>query len=107
MANMAQHGQQSNYTQGYSNYTITTHLSRTAESDAVFLLPHIKKTADNLDLGCGPGTITTGLARYAGEGTTVGIDISADVLQKAKTLAAEANVPTQGPGSVIFEEASV
>jgi ubiquinone/menaquinone biosynthesis C-methylase UbiE len=107
MANMAQHSQPSNYTQGYSNYTVATHQSRTAESDATFLLPHIKKTDHVLDVGCGPGTITTGLAKYASEGTTVGIDISIDVLQKAKTLAAEANVPTQGPGSVVFKEGNV
>jgi SAM-dependent methyltransferase len=107
MANMAQHNQPSNYTQGYSNCTIATHQSRTAESDAAFLLPYIKKTDHILDLGCGPGTITTSLAKYASEGTTVGIDISTDVLQKAKTLAAEADVPTRGSGSVIFEEGNV
>jgi ubiquinone/menaquinone biosynthesis C-methylase UbiE len=104
---MAQHSQPSNYTQGYSNHTLATHQLRTAESDAAFLLPHIKKIDRILDVGCGPGTITTGLARYASEGTTVGIDISTDVLQKAKKLAAEANVPTQGPGSVVFEEGNI
>jgi ubiquinone/menaquinone biosynthesis C-methylase UbiE len=107
MANMAQHSQPSNYTQGYSNYTVATHQSRTAESDAAFVLPHIKKTDQILDVSCGPGTITTGLAKYASEGKTVGVDISTDVLQKAKILAAEANVPTQGPGSVVFEEGNV
>ena len=104
---MAQHSQPSNYTQGYSNYTVATHQLRTAESDAAFLLPHIKKIDHILDVGCGPGTITTGLAKYASEGTIVGIDISTDVLQKAKALAAEANVPTQGPGSVVFEEGNI
>lgn len=107
MANMAQHSQPSNYTQGYSNSTIATHQLRTAELDAAFLLPHIKKTDRILDVGCGPGTITTGLAKYASEGATVGIDISTAVLQKAKALAAEANVPTQGPGSVVFEEGNI
>ena len=107
MANIAQNSQSSNYTQGHSNYTVATHQSRTAESDAAFLLPHIKKIDHILDVGCGPGTITTGLAKYASKGTTVGIDISIDVLQKAKTLAAEANVPTQGPGSVVFEQGNV
>jgi ubiquinone/menaquinone biosynthesis C-methylase UbiE len=95
------------YTQGHSNYTIATHLSRTAESNAAFLLPYIKKTDHILDAGCGPGTITTGFAKYASEGKTVGIDISTDVLQKARTLANEANIPTQGPGSVTFEQGNV
>ena len=104
---MEQHNQSSNYTQGYSNYTVATHQLRTAEVDAAFLLPHIKKTDHILDVGCGPGTITTGLAKYASEGTIVGVDISTTVLQKAKTLATEANVPTQGPGSVVFEEGNI
>lgn len=104
---MAQHSQSSTYTQDYSNCTIATHQSRTAELDAAFLLPHIKKTDHILDVGCGPGTITTGLAKYASEGLTVGIDISTEVLGKAKAFAAAANVPTQGPGSVIFKEANI
>jgi ubiquinone/menaquinone biosynthesis C-methylase UbiE len=104
---MAQSKKSSNYTQGYSSRTIATHLARTAESDASFLLPHIKKTDSILDVGCGPGTITTGFAKYATDGTIVGIDISSEVLQKAKSLAAEANIPTQGPGSVIFEEGNI
>ena len=98
---MAPHGQPSNYTQGYSNYTVATHQSRTAESDAAFLLPHIKKTDHILDVGCGPGTITTGLAKYASDGTTVGVDISADVLETAMALAAKAFV------LVIFEKGNI
>lgn len=106
-AKMARDGQQSNYTQGYSSSTIATHLLRTAELDAAFLLPHIKKTDHILDVGCGPGTITTGLARYASEGRTIGVDISTDVVQKARTLAAESNIATDGPGSVVFDEGDV
>lgn len=104
---MAQHTQTSNYTQGYSSNTVATHQMRTAESDAAFLLPHVKNKDHILDVGCGPGTITIGFAKYASEGMTVGIDISTNVLQKAKALTAEANVPTEGPGSVIFEEGDI
>jgi ubiquinone/menaquinone biosynthesis C-methylase UbiE len=106
MANMA-HQSQSSYTQGYSNHTLATHQSRKPESDAAFLLPYIKKTDHILDVGCGPGTITTGFAKYASESTIVGLDISSEVLKKAKILAAEDHVPSQGPGSVIFEEGNV
>ncbi|OAG37341.1 hypothetical protein AYO21_08418 [Fonsecaea monophora] len=100
------------YTQGHSNYTVATHLTRTAESDAGFLLPHIKTTDHILDVGCGPGTITTGLARYASAGATVGIDISAEVLEKARAVAAaaaaaEIKIPNSGPGSVVFQEGNV
>jgi ubiquinone/menaquinone biosynthesis C-methylase UbiE len=104
---MAQKSQPSSYTQGYSNYTTATHQTRTAEADAAFLIPHIKKTDHILDVGCGPGTITTGFASYASEGKIVGVDLSTDVLEKAKTLAAEANIPTEGPGSVAFKQGNV
>jgi ubiquinone/menaquinone biosynthesis C-methylase UbiE len=100
-------GNNSKYTQGHSDYTVSTHASRTAETDAAFLLPYIKKTDRILDVGCGPGTITIGLAKCASEGSTVGIDISSNVLQKAKALAAEAGMPSEGPGSIIFTEANV
>ncbi|KAL9097538.1 MAG: hypothetical protein Q9165_000434 [Trypethelium subeluteriae] len=99
--------QSSPYKQGYSNYTVANHQLRTADSDAAFLLPHIKKTDHILDVGCGPGTITTGLAKHASEGTTVGLDLSSSVLQKAQSLAAEAHVPPSGPGSVTFAQGNV
>ena len=99
--------QTSCYTQGYSDQTVATHQLRTAESDAAFLIPHIKKTDRILDVGCGPGTITTGFAKYAREGTVLGIDVSNEVLAKAKAQAANANIPTEGPGSVSFAQGNV
>ncbi|KAK4234085.1 hypothetical protein C8A03DRAFT_38160 [Achaetomium macrosporum] len=104
---MPELNQQSTYRQGYSSYTVANHQRRTAEADAAFLLPHIKKTDHILDVGCGPGTITTGFAKYATEGMVVGLDMSADVLEKAKALATDARVPTAGPGSVAFEQGNV
>ena len=98
---------QNSYKQGHSDHTISTQQIRTAESDAAFLIPHIQKTSHILDIGCGPGTITAGLAKYANEGKTIGIDISPGVLQKATDFASKAQVPTEGPGSLIFEEGNV
>ncbi|KAI1357425.1 S-adenosyl-L-methionine-dependent methyltransferase [Xylaria arbuscula] len=104
---MPQDTQSDSYKQGHSDCTTATHQKRTADSDAAFLLPHIKKTDRILDVGCGPGTITTGFAKYATEGAVIGLDISATVIQKAKELAGEANVPEEGPGSVRFEQGNV
>ncbi|KAI3329945.1 S-adenosyl-L-methionine-dependent methyltransferase [Ustulina deusta] len=104
---MSHNDQSDNYKQGYSSYTTATHEKRTAESNAAFLIPHIKKTDRILDVGCGSGTITTGLAKYAHEGAVIGLDMSMNVLEKAKKLADEAAVPTEGPGSVRFEQGNV
>ncbi|OAA53949.1 Methyltransferase type 11 [Niveomyces insectorum RCEF 264] len=99
--------QTNTYKQTHSDYTLSTHLKRTAEKEAAFLLPHIKKSDHILDVGCGPGTITTGFAKYASQGAVVGIDLAASVIEKARTLAAEARVPVDGPGSVVFREGNV
>jgi SAM-dependent methyltransferase len=95
------------YKHGHSAYTTATHERRSADSDAAFLLPYIKATDRILDVGCGPGTITTGLARHASAGSTVGVDMSSAVLAKARALAASSDVPTSGPGSVVFEAGNV
>ncbi|KAI1123208.1 S-adenosyl-L-methionine-dependent methyltransferase [Nemania abortiva] len=104
---MSQNKESDNYKQGYSNYTTATHEARTAESSAAFLIPHIKKTDHILDVGCGPGTITTGFAKYAHEGLVIGLDVSMIVLERAKKLAADAGVPADGLGSVRFEQGNV
>lgn len=104
---MADHSQKGTYKQGYSSHTVSNHQRRTAEVEAAFLLPHIQKTDRVLDIGCGPGTITSGFARQASQGATIGLDISADVLTKARALAGESGVPTSGPGSLVFEQGNV
>lgn len=45
-----------------------------------------------LDVGCGPGTITADLAALLPQGQVVGIDSSAEVLEKARDIAAERGV---------------
>ncbi|QLL34608.1 hypothetical protein HG536_0G04700 [Torulaspora globosa] len=97
----------STYKQGYSTHTVANHQRRTAEDDAAFVLPHINRRSVLLDVGCGPGTITSGFAKYAPEGAVIGVDISADVLEKARGLAADAGIPASGPGSVTFELGNV
>ncbi|KAI0554060.1 S-adenosyl-L-methionine-dependent methyltransferase [Xylaria curta] len=104
---MSQEDQSDNYKQGYSNYTTATHEKRTVETSAAFLIPHIKTTDHILDVGCGPGTITTGFIKHAREGVVIGLDHSAEVLEKARRLADEAAVPKDGPGSVRFKQGNV
>lgn len=72
------------YTQGYSEAVLRSHASRTAETSAAFLLPHLKPNARILDIGCGPGTITTSLAKYISDGSIIGTDASAEVVSEAQ-----------------------
>jgi ubiquinone/menaquinone biosynthesis C-methylase UbiE len=48
---------------------------RTAESHARHLLPHLREGMVLLDLGCGPATITAGLAAAIGPGPAIGVDL--------------------------------
>jgi ubiquinone/menaquinone biosynthesis C-methylase UbiE len=49
---------------------------RTAETHAAPLLPHLRPGMVVLDLGCGHGAITSGLARAVEPGLTIGLDIT-------------------------------
>lgn len=51
-----------------------SHAGRSAETQAAFFLPHLRPGMDLLDLGCGPGSITIGLADRVAPGHTVGFD---------------------------------
>lgn len=104
---MASSGQTNHYKQGYSSKTVATQQTRTAETEAAFLLPYVKKTDCILDVGCGPGTVTMGFVKYASQGRTVGVDISPNVLSKAKDAVFNAGLPKEGPGSIVFEEGNI
>lgn len=76
--------------------------SRTADSHASFLLPHLHPGMRLLDCGCGPGSITVGLAQVLAPGEVVGIDMAPAELEAARALAAE-----RGATNVRFQEANV
>jgi SAM-dependent methyltransferase len=76
---------------------------RTAERNAAFLLPHLTPGMRLLDAGCGPGSITIGLAPRVGpDGEAIGIDINEERLEFARGLAKE-----RGVTNVRFETADV
>ena len=86
---------ETNYTQGYSKATLASHASRTVDSDASFLIPHIKPTDKILDVGCGPGSITTGIAALVPQGSVTGVDISEEVLNQARASHTATNMTFQ------------
>jgi ubiquinone/menaquinone biosynthesis C-methylase UbiE len=63
------------YTPGYSAPVVNFMGQRTAETHAGFFLPQLASGWRVLDAGCGPGTITLGLARKVAPGQVIGIDI--------------------------------
>jgi ubiquinone/menaquinone biosynthesis C-methylase UbiE len=74
------------YTHGHHESVLRSHQWRTASNSAGFLLAHLRSGLNLLDVGCGPGTITSELASLVAPGLSIGIDISADVIEVAREL---------------------
>ncbi|KAI0754727.1 UbiE family methyltransferase [Daedaleopsis nitida] len=80
------------YTHGHHPSVLRSHSWRTAKNSVAYLLPHIKPDMTILDVGCGPGTISTDLAaNYVPEGQVTGLDVPG-VLEVARKHAAEHRV---------------
>src|SRR5262245_50690615 len=74
------------YTHGHHESVLRSHRWRTAENSAGYLLPHLKPDMRILDVGCGPGTITAGLAGYVPQGHVTGIDAVPGIVEQARDL---------------------
>jgi ubiquinone/menaquinone biosynthesis C-methylase UbiE len=72
------------YTHGHHESVLRSHLWRTPENSASFLLAHLAPGLSLLDVGCGPGNITSGLAERLVGGSVVGIDRSEEVIARAR-----------------------
>ena len=77
------------YTHGHHESVLRSHKWRTAENSAGYLLPHLAPDAKVLDVGCGPGTITAGLADRVPRGHVTGIDAVQDILEQAREAAGD------------------
>ncbi len=80
------------YTHGHHQSVVQSHARRRAEVEAWFLLPRLAPDMRLLDVGCGPGTITTGLARAVAEGSVIGLDAAESVLEHAREHASSEDV---------------
>jgi len=77
------------YQHGHHASVVASHAKRTAEADAAFFLTFLKPGMRLLDVGCGPGSITVGLASRVAPGKTIGIDPSPSVIETAKSIVGE------------------
>ena len=79
-----------NYTVGYGEamqqWIITRH---SATADAAYLLPFLKPGMRVLDVGCGPGTLSVGLASAVDPGEFYGVDMEESQVELAATAARE------------------
>jgi SAM-dependent methyltransferase len=81
------------YAPGWGTEVLTMLSARTADDRAAFVLPSLRDGLRLLDVGCGPGTITVGLARrVAPTGSVVGVDMEPSQIELAQRAARDAAV---------------
>ncbi|KAL6308016.1 UbiE family methyltransferase [Sparassis latifolia] len=90
------------YIHGYHESVLRSHSSRTAANSAAYLLSSLRPDMRILDVGCGPGTITIDLAALVPNGHVIGVELSDDVLEKAR-----ANAAVRGVKNVQFHVGDV
>ena len=90
------------YTMGYSDDFQKLLRRRNAGSSAAHLLPHLGPGMRVLDFGCGPGTISVGLAKAVEPGELFGVDMETSQIEIARA-AAEAG----GHRNAVFQTADV
>jgi ubiquinone/menaquinone biosynthesis C-methylase UbiE len=77
------------YTPGYTANASNFMAKRRADTHAAFFLPHLHSGDRVLDCGCGPGTITAGLADAVKPGQVTGIDLAESQIALANAYSAE------------------
>lgn len=94
--------QHETYSHGHAPAVVRHHAQRTAEEAAAFLLPELQPGLRLLDVGCGPGSITRGLAERLAPGEVIGIDLSRETLDDARR-----DATARGLGNLEYREESV
>jgi ubiquinone/menaquinone biosynthesis C-methylase UbiE len=90
------------YTLGYDASALAFVSRRTLESHGAFFIGHLRDGMRVLDVGCGPGSITMGIAARIGTGSVTGVDLSETQVRLAEAAAAK-----QGITNAEFRTASV
>ena len=74
------------YTMGFSEEFVEVSRRYTAEANAVYLLPYLRPGLRTLDFGCGPGTISVGLAKAVEPGELHGVDMEESQIALARRV---------------------
>ena len=90
------------YLHGHDDAVLRSHRQRSADNSCAYLLDRLAPDARVLDVGCGPGTITVGLAARVPRGEVIGIDTAEAVLEEARALPGAA-----GKGNLRFDVGDV
>ncbi|KAL9607982.1 MAG: hypothetical protein Q9167_007154 [Letrouitia subvulpina] len=80
------------YIHGHDQSVLRTHARRTVQNSAAFLLSSLKPDMHILDVGCGPGSLTTDLATFVPQGKVTGVEPTAEPLEQAQKFATERKV---------------
>lgn len=75
------------YTMGFSEEFMESLKRVSAENEAGYLLPHLRPGFRLLDVGCGLGTISIGLAKAVAPGEMHGLDMEASQIDMARSYA--------------------
>jgi ubiquinone/menaquinone biosynthesis C-methylase UbiE len=102
MSNSPQSDLQERYSPGYRAELISSYQSRIVDSEAGFFHNHLRPGMNLLDAGCGPGTITVGLAKVVAPGNVTGIDIEESQVDKANEYS-----HTQAVSNVRFQVGNI
>ena len=89
------------YTPGHSENATSFMARRSFASHGGFFHPHLRPGLRVLDVGCGPGTITLGIATIVTPGTVTGVDFGTSQIEQAVQ-----NAAGHGIGNVRFVTAS-
>ena len=84
------------YTLGYSDAAMRFLLRRTLESHGAFFIPHLQPGLRVLDCGCGPGSITFGIAARVAPGHVDAIDMDGSQIELAQRRARDSKVANVG-----------
>ena len=80
------------YTPGHSQNATDFMSARSVQSHGQFFMPHLTSGVSVLDCGCGPGSITLGIAALVAPARVIGVDFAPSQIERAQSSAARMRI---------------